>query len=241
MPSSARHWVIGMRWEHLLFAHWPMPVGSLRGLIPDGLELDLFHGEAWIGIVPFRMACVGPPGWPLPGRLGTFGEINVRTYVRPTRPLDGPAGVWFLSLDAANRYGVAGARALFHLPYFRARIDITEDGAAVDYRSRRTHRGAPAGRFHARYAPTGSSAHAISGTLDEWLTARYALYAADRNGAIFRGDIRHDPWRLAPAEWQFGGETLLSGVGLRRPDGPPLLHRADAVDVLGAWPVRLAR
>ena len=240
-PSSDRRWVIGMRWERLLFAHWPMPQDSLRGLIPNGLELDVFEGEAWIGIVPFRMARVGPPGRPLPGRLGTFGEINVRTYVRPTRPIDGPPGVWFFSLDAQNPYLVAGGRALFHLPYFRARIDIIEHAGAVDYRSRRTHEGAPAGRFQARYMPTGLAEHAASGTLEEWLTARFSLYSADRRGAIFRGDIRHDPWCLAPAEWQLSGETLLAGLGLRRPDGSPLLHQADAVEVLGAWPVRLGR
>jgi uncharacterized protein YqjF (DUF2071 family) len=240
-PSSDRRWVIGMRWERLLFAHWPMPVESLRSLIPHGLDLDLFEGEAWIGVVPFRMARVGPPGRPLPGRLGTFGEINVRTYVRPTRPTDGPSGVWFFSLDAENPYAVAGARAFFHLPYFRARIDIIEDGATVDYRSRRTHHGAPAGRFHARYTPTGMSARALPGTLEEWLTARFALYAADRHGSLSRGDIQHDPWRLAPAEWTLGGETQLAGLGLRRPGGEPLLHQADALDVLGAWPVRLAR
>jgi uncharacterized protein YqjF (DUF2071 family) len=85
------------------------------------------------------------------------------------------------------------------------------------------------------------SAHALPGTLEEWLTARFALYAADRHGSLFRGDIQHDPWRLAPAEWTLGGETLLAGLGLRRPDGEPLLHQADALDVLGAWPVRLAR
>jgi uncharacterized protein YqjF (DUF2071 family) len=239
--SADRRWVIGMRWERLLFAHWPMPAAALRGLVPVGLELDLFDGEAWLGIVPFRMARVGPAGLPIPGRLGTFGEINVRTYVRPTRSSDGPPGIWFLSLDAENPYLVAGGRAVFHLPYFRARIEIVEDGALVDYRSRRTHKGAPTGRFQAQYAPTGAARHATSGTLEEWLTARFAVYSADGSGGIFRGDIRHVPWTLAPAEWHVGVETLLSSLGLQRPDGPPLLHHAEDIDVLAAWPTRLRR
>jgi len=187
------------------------------------------------------MARVGPAGLPLPGRLGNFGEINVRTYVRPTDPADGPPGVWFLSLDAENPYVVAGGRAVFHLPYLRARIAITEVGPVVDYRSRRTHQGAAVGRFAARYHPTGAAAPATPGTLEEWLTARFAMYSADGRGTIFRGDIRHEPWRLAPAAWELGVETMLSSLGLRRPDGPPLLHHADPVDVVASWPVRLSR
>jgi uncharacterized protein YqjF (DUF2071 family) len=230
-----------MRWERLLFAHWAIASDDLRALIPDGLELDTFDGEAWLGIVPFRMACVGPAGLPLPGRLGNFGEINVRTYVRPTDPADGPPGVWFLSLDAENPYVVAGGRAVFHLPYFRARIAMVENGAVVDYRSRRTHRGAPIGRFDARYRPIGPAELATPGSLEEWLTARYAVYSADRGGTVFRGNIKHEPWRLAPAEWEFGVETMLSSLGLRRPDGAPLLHHADPLDVVASWPVRLSR
>jgi uncharacterized protein YqjF (DUF2071 family) len=232
---------IGMRWERLLFAHWAIPGEELCGLIPDGLELDTFDGQAWIGIVPFRMARVGPAGLPLPGRLGNFGEINVRTYVHPTDPADGPPGVWFLSLDAENPYVVAGGRALFRLPYLRARIAITEDGAVVDYRSRRTHEGAAVGRFVAQYQPIGAAELATPGSLEDWLTARYALYSADGRGTIFRGDIRHEPWRLAPAAWELGVETMLSSLGLRRPDGPPLLHHAEPVDVVASWPVRLDR
>src|SRR6478752_1295908 len=80
--AMAPRWILAMRWEALLFAHWPVPAERLRGRIPAGLELDTFDGQAWIGIVPFRMANVGLPGLALPGRLGRFGETNVRTYVK---------------------------------------------------------------------------------------------------------------------------------------------------------------
>jgi uncharacterized protein YqjF (DUF2071 family) len=233
--------VIGMRWERLLFAHWPMPIDALRGLIPAGLELDTFDGRAWLGIVPFRMARVGPAGVPLPGRLGTFGEVNVRTYVRPREPGDGPPGIWFLSLDAESPYVVAGGRAVFHLPYFRARIAIHETGDSTDYRLRRTHSGAPPALLRASYRATGPAVAASPGSLDEWLAARQALYAADRSGRLYRGDIRHEPWRLAPAAWQLETETLLSALGLDRPSGPALLHRADDLDVRAAWPTRVGR
>src|SRR4051794_22172166 len=97
-PVPASRWSMAMRWEDLLFAHWRIEPGLLRPHIPSGLELDLFDGAAWLGVVPFRMANtrlrVLPP---MPG-TSAFPELNVRTYV--TR--DGKPGVWFFSLDAGS-------------------------------------------------------------------------------------------------------------------------------------------
>ena len=114
-----------MRWLDLLFAHWPVPLDVLRPLIPAGLELDTFDGQAWLGVVPFRMEDVGPRFLPAPPGPGAFPELNVRTYV--TRR--GRGGVWFLSLDAASRLAVEGARAAFHLPYVHARMSSSVDDA----------------------------------------------------------------------------------------------------------------
>jgi uncharacterized protein len=231
--------ILAMRWEQLLFAHWPIPATSLAGRIPRGLELDTFDGTAWIGIVPFRMANVGLPGLALPGRLGNFGELNVRTYVRPSDPRDGPPGVWFLSLDAENPYVVAAGKAVFHVPYLRARIAIAESGSEVRYRLRRTHRGAPAARFEATYRPTGPFATAEPSSLDDWLVSRFAVYAADSSGGVHRGDIDHEPWQLAPASWDLRRETLLDALRLERSNAAPRLRMARPVDVLGRAPVRI--
>ena len=111
-----RPWVMRMRWVDLLFAHWAVDADALRTKLPDGLELDLYDGQAWLGIVPFVMEDVGPRGLPAPPAAGRFPELNVRTYVRH----EGRPGVWFLSLDAASRPAVEGARTGFGLPYFHA-------------------------------------------------------------------------------------------------------------------------
>ncbi len=87
-----------MDWTDLLFLHWPIPAACLRALIPAKLEPDLFQGQAWLGVVPFRMSGVRPRFFPgIPG-LSAFPQLNVRTYVSHR----GIPGVWFFSLDAAN-------------------------------------------------------------------------------------------------------------------------------------------
>ena len=80
-PPPSRAWVMAQRWHDLLFEHWPLPAGELRAAVPASLELDTFDGQAWIGVIPFRMSGVRLRFTPaLPG-LSAFPELNVRTYV----------------------------------------------------------------------------------------------------------------------------------------------------------------
>jgi len=111
-PLPERPWIMTQTWHDLLFAHWPVDKERLRAKLPPGIALDLFDGQAWLGVVPFRMSNVAPRGLPALPWVSAFPELNVRTYV--TR--DGKPGVYFFSLDAANPLAVQTARTLFHLP-----------------------------------------------------------------------------------------------------------------------------
>lgn len=223
-----------MSWLDLLFAHWSFAPKQVQALLPDGLELDTHAGRAWVGIVPFRMANVGPRGlnW-LPG-VSAFPELNVRTYVIR----DGKPGVWFFSLDAASTLAVYTARAAFHLPYFRAAMSCESREGWIEYQSERTHRGAPAGVFEGRYRPVGPAYRTGPGTLEHWLTERYCLYAADRHQRIWRGEIHHLQWPLRAAEAEIHRCTVSDGWGLPLPGEAPVLHFAERLDVLGWLPER---
>lgn len=224
-----------MRWHDLLFVHWRVPVGAVAPLIPPGLELDLFDGDAWIGVVPFRMSGIRHRGLPPVPGLSAFAELNVRTYVTHK----GRAGVWFFSLDAASRIAVRVARRTFHLPYFDARMSCRTAGEEIVYRSVRTHRGAAPCEFTASYRPTGAVYRAVPGSLDAFLTDRLCLYAADKHGRIYRGDISHAPWPLQPAIATITSNTMVGPLRLKLPDPEPLLHFARRLDVKAWLPARV--
>jgi uncharacterized protein len=227
LPS--RPWVFVMHWHDLLFMHWPVSYDALRTSIPPPLTLDTFDGTAWIGVVPFRMTGVRPRALPPLPWLSAFPELNVRTYVTT----GGKPGVWFFSLDAANPIAVRIARLVTHLTYYDARMSSKCFGGVVHYTSVRTHRGAPAAAFRGKFQPTGPVYHASPGMLDHWLTERYCLYAADRHGQVWRGDIHHARWPLQPAEAEVHVNTMTHQIGLTLPDTPPLLHFARRLDVVG--------
>jgi hypothetical protein len=240
-PLPASSWLMGMGWEDLLFAHWPVDPERLASLLPGGLELQTWGGAAWLGVVPFLMRRTHlrglPPMWP----MANFAELNLRTYVDAADGESRP-GVWFFSLDAASRLAVRGARTLFHLPYFDARMRVRHGlGGWIDYVSERTHRGAPSARFAARYRPTGPVYHAEPETLEHWLTERYCLYAADRRGAVWRSDVHHRPWPLQPAEVEIRDNTLGDWIGAPLEGPPALVHFSRRIDVVGWGIERVGR
>src|SRR5918998_4559883 len=218
LPESS--WVLRMRWRDLLFMHWPVPKEVLRPLIPPALKLDTFDGSAWLGVVPFRMESVRPRFLPAVPGLSSFPELNLRTYVtHEDRP-----GIWFFSLDAHSRVAVRLARATYHLPYFDAEMYCRASGDEVDYRSLRTHRGAPRAEFAARYGPVGKPFESERGSIENFLTERYCLYSAGRRGNVRRGEIHPHLWPLQPAETEVSTLSMTQQIGLELPETAPILH-----------------
>jgi uncharacterized protein YqjF (DUF2071 family) len=236
-PLPARRWTMRQTWHDLLFAHWPVDADQLLGYIPPGLELDTFDGTAWLGVVPFRMSGVRPRNLPAVPWLSAFPELNLRTYVKRRPPAPPQPGVVFYSLDAANPLAVSIARRFYHLPYYRASMQLVDDGNTIRYRSQRTHSGASPAAFVADYAPTGGIYTASSDTLDQWLTERYCLYTTDARGRLNQAQIHHIPWPLQTAECELYENTVAAAAGLALPNVPPLLHFARRLDVL-IWPLQ---
>jgi uncharacterized protein len=217
-------WVHAQTWLDLLFAHWPLPEEIVRGAVPEPLEVDTFEGSAWIGITPFEVTGLRPRGLPPPPLVSRFAETNVRTYVT----LGGRPGICFLSLDAASTFAVLAARAIYRLPYFRARMTIERSGDEIAYATARV--GGEAS-LRARYAPVGDRFRARPGSLEHFLVERYSLFTVSL-GLVVRTDIDHPPWPLQPARADIAENTMTRPAGIELPATEPLLHYAARQDVV---------
>ena len=138
-----------------------------------------------------------------------------------------------MSLDAANPVAVSVARRFYHLPYFNAKMSVKRKGDTVTYSSVRTHRNAPEGVFKGTYYPTSDVYYAGEGSLEQFLVERYCLYASDKKGQIYRGEIHHRPWGLQKAEADIQTNTV---APFPLPKTEPLLHFTEGVDVV-VWAV----
>jgi len=216
---------MAQQWHNLLFAHWPLNPAAVRGLLPAGVELDVYEGQAWLGMIVFRLAGVRLRDCPPVVGLAAFPEINVRLYVTH----DGKPGVLFLSLDAGNRVALALARPWWRLPYHYAPILWHGEGDHIAFAAARADAADPAA-FQVSYAPCGPAAPAARGSLAAWLTDRYCYYTTDRRGRLYRCEIDHAPWALQPAQATIAVNTMAQAQGLTLPPVAPLLHYARRMD-----------
>jgi len=210
-----------------------VPAEVIQPHLPPRLQVDTFEGQAWLGIVPFRMwnvhSRVTPP---VPG-VREFLELNVRTYVH----LDGVPGVWFFSLDATNALAVWAARTFFYLPYFRAKLSLERPTPAqLHYTGYRVHNGAPDAQFLANWELGDALPAVAPDSLAFFLTERYCLYAAGGQGPgrgekLYRGRIAHEPWPLREARLLDFTSDLLASHGLPTPAGAPVLHAGGPLHV----------
>jgi len=239
LPRGA--WRLRQRWNDLLFAHWAVPAASIQRLLPPGLEVDTFDGEAYLGVIPFWMDNVrtrvfGDRAIAVPTTT-TFPELNLRTYVRSR--VSGLAGVYFFSLDCASPLAVFGARTLFHLPYFPAKMSRITDGTLTLYKSHRQLFRKPAA-YEATYGPLNAPMQASerfgSDALSRFLTERYCLFTP-AFGRMLVGHIHHVPWPLEPAQAEIRLNQIPRAHGITLPDTAPILHFSRRLQVL-LWGLR---
>lgn len=218
--------VMRQRWSDLLFLHWPVDADVIQSRLPAGLHVDLFDGQAWLGVVPFAMQRVHPVGLPPLPWISWFLELNVRTYVHDE---SGRPGVWFFSLDCNQPVAVEVARRFFHLPYYHARMNAEFAGGEIVYSSRRKGSDTVS-RFRHRRPVHAEPAR--EGSLEWFLVERYLLYTADRAGKIRSGRVHHEPYRIEVAKCSEWSSVPIGEDGLGRVDGPPVsMLVAEPVDV----------
>ena len=220
-------------WRGAVFAHWPVPVDDVARLLPASLEPDVHDGRAWVSLVGFHMDGLRMTGLPLIPSTSSFAEFNVRTYV--VGP-DGP-GVWFCSLDVEPWLPVLVARAAFALPYDKGRVvGAVDDAGHTRWEIARTW----PGRSRGSMVVEPIDDEPADAALDDFLTARWRLYAATRSGRVLTAPVEHPPWTLRAGRLVSLDPGLAQSAGFTL-EGTPVVHLADDVPVRVGRPRLLAR
>lgn len=234
-PVLARPHLMRQQWRDVGFLHWAVDPAAVAPLFPPGVRPDVHDGVTWVGLVPFRMVGAGFAHGPGVPWAGTFLETNVRLY---SVDATGRRGVVFLSLDTDRAVVVAGARAVFGLPYRWARMRHSARAGLHRYSARLRRPGArAASRVVLR--PGGPAA---AGDLEHFLTARWGLHVAHL-GRTWYVPNEHPAWPLRTAEVVELDDGLRASVGLGGLAGraPDHVLFSDGVPVSFGLPVPLPR
>lgn len=232
-PVLPRPHLMRQSWRDVGFLHWAVDPTDVAPLFPAGVRPDVLDGVTYVGLVPFRMVGAGFAHGPGVPWAGTFLETNVRLY---SVDATGRRGVVFLSLDTDRAVVVAGARAVFGLPYRWARMRHSGAGGVHRYSARLRRPGVrAASRVVLR--PGGPAA---AGDLEHFLTARWGLHVAHL-GRTWYVPNEHPAWPLRTAEVVELDDGLRASVGLGRLCGraPDHVLFSDGVPVSFGTPVAL--
>jgi len=221
-------------WYDLVYVHFEYSPEVVQALLPAGLQVDTFEDKAWVGLIPFSMRGIGIPRLPSIPYLGSFPEVNVRTYV--TR--NGVPGVWFFSLDINRMLPTVVARTTYKLPYCFGSVSHMREGDDVYTTVRRRWPRRSDGQTSAR-----TSLHVHIGEyittpseFDVFVSARWGLYSHAGRDTLRYAPVEHTTWTLQQARIVSLDDSLVTAAGLPSPDGEPHVLFSSGVPVLVGLP-----
>jgi uncharacterized protein YqjF (DUF2071 family) len=225
-------WLTEQRELTVCFLHWKVATDVVRSLVPDGLDIDLLDGQAWVSMSPHlikdaHMHDLPPMRW----LDDEWFEVELRTYVVG----GGVPGVWFFSFDASDGVFWNWVRShVLHLSYNASGVAIAESGATFHATSARPSD--PDVAFDVQYTPQPKPAGWTPSPTETWLTERYSMFVKTGFGTLDRGDIAHVPWPLQPVEVDVRTNTIPQAAGLPALGNPDLASYASGV-VSRNWPL----
>jgi len=222
-------------WYDLAYIHYRYKVEEVARILPPGLEVDVCDGSAWVGLIPFSMRGIGVPGLPGVPYLGSFPEVNVRTYVRR----NGIPGVWFCSLDINRLLPTIVARTTYTLPYCFGKASNKRVGDELHTLVvRKWPRGIAETKIHLKILELIVE----PSPLEVFLSARWGLYTTTRGGSLRYAPISHDRWPLQRAEIISLEDSLVVAAGFESPrteiNGEPHVMFSSGVKVRVGLPRR---
>ena len=193
-------------WMRVLFIHFGIDPRVLQQHVP--FELDLYHGQAFVSLVAFRMENLRPHiggKWlaPLFRPITTHNFLNLRTYVRHR---DEP-GIYFISELVSNRLAVPLGPPLYGLPYHFGKLHYEISDGHVAGTATTTTDGSLS--YSGLFDPTESFRPVERETPEAFLMERYSAFMCWRNQKRFFR-IWHEPWEQLPVNLRIEEASLLN-------------------------------
>jgi uncharacterized protein YqjF (DUF2071 family) len=216
-PVPVQRAVMVQTWENLVYLHWAYEPEQVQSLLPKGLLVDTFAGNAYVGLIPFQMRGIGVPHLPAVPYLGTFPEVNVRTYVIR----NGIPGVWFFSLDINRMLPTFVARTTYSLPYCFGKVShgvqqVDNTSVVETLVQRRWPHGVEASTE--LRVEVGNKID-VPSDFEHFLSARWGLYSQTLRKKIRYAPVSHEPWPLHRATALHIDDSLVQAAGLPTPIG----------------------
>jgi hypothetical protein len=211
------------QWRHLLMINYAIDPAVLRPLVPPGLALDVYRGEALVSMVGFQFLDTRVLGVPIPFHR-RFDEVNLRFYVKRELPGEIRRGVVFVREVVPKRAVALIARRVYNEPYVALpmrsdlRLPSGDRPGLVKYLWRSESRWLQIeASFRGDPAPLREQSEA------QFIAEHYWGYGRTRDGRTIEYHVDHPSWNVWAADdarlegdaARFYGEAF--GAALARP------------------------
>jgi uncharacterized protein YqjF (DUF2071 family) len=237
--AASRRPFLTAAWRNLAMLNYWVDPGLLLPLVPQGLQLDLYDGEALVTLVAFQFERARLFGIRVPWHQ-QFAEVNLRFYVRRVVAGQERLGVVFIKEMLPRRLVAWTARYVFGERFAHAPVSYRRnsgDDGLLDCECS-WGRSAAAGSMSLA-VDAGESAEPPCG-LAAFVVDRSWAYTVGRAGHWREYNVTHRPWRVwaavaarlsgNPSAWY--GPDL--GESLRRKPLSALLVDGSEVEVFRA-------
>jgi uncharacterized protein YqjF (DUF2071 family) len=204
MTTTSGGFITG-RWSHIAILNYRAEASLLTPLLPKGVELDSWNGQAFVSIVGLSFEHLRVLSVPVPF-YRRFQQVNLRFYVRRTSGRDCRKGVVFIREFVPYRAMIAASRLLYNQRYCFARMEhhVETGPVAHELESGRCSSGEVptaveycwrySGRWNQMRVKAASSPEVPrAGSFEEFITRRPWGYCRRRNASL--------EFQVSRAEW----------------------------------------
>lgn len=190
------HPFLTAQWKYLAMINYEIDKSILNPFIPQGTEIDLWKGKAYISLVGFMFLDTRVKGFTIPFHRN-FEEVNLRFYVRKNE--DGRRGVVFIK-EIVPRQAIAYlARRLYNENYvalpMKHQIIVEQSTVSAKYQWKFNE------KWHSMALQCkGEPYFPLAESEEEFITEHYWGYSIQRDGRTMEYQVKHPPWRIWKAE-----------------------------------------
>lgn len=182
------------RWENLIMANYIIDVAKLQAYLPQGIEIDLYKGKAYVSLVGFLFRDSRIFGVPIP-LLGTFEEVNLRFYVKRKEGDGFKRGVVFINETVPYKPVAWLANKLYKEHYIsiptKHRIAVKNSCKEIEFQWKTSSRWNKIG-----VESDVSSVEMESGSFQEFIFEHYFGYTRLNDSTSQEYRIRHPRWKI---------------------------------------------
>lgn len=182
------------KWENLIMANYEISPSCLLPYLPNGVELDYFHGKAYVSLVGFLFKDTSIFNIPIPF-FGTFEEVNLRFYVVRKIGNELRRGVVFINETVPNKIVAWVANKLYKEHYTSIPTKhnwvLTNDTKEIQYQWK------VQSKWNGLQVNASATSHKmVSGSIEEYIFEHYYGYTKVDAKQSIEYKINHPSWMV---------------------------------------------